>query len=108
MSLRSSNSLLETSFKATVRIFLMNDEFAHACHVVFVLCNAAGSDAKKRLNCKNVRRIKLSAAVYVLHSYSVFSLMALKELPVDDSLQISKLQRQCSHRAQGIGKGSQT
>lgn len=63
----SSNSLLETGFKATVRILPMNDEFAHACHVVFVLCNAAGSDAKKRLNCKNVRRIKLSGAVYALH-----------------------------------------
>lgn len=67
MSLRSSNSLLETSFKATVRILPMNDEFAHSCLVVFVLCSAAGSDAKKRLNCKNVRRIKLSGALYALH-----------------------------------------
>lgn len=49
MSLRSSNSLLETSFKATARILPMNDEFAQSCHVVFVLCNASGSDATVKM-----------------------------------------------------------
>lgn len=41
-------------------------------------------------------------------SYSVFSPVALKELHVDNSLQISKLKSKCSHRAQEIGKGSET
>lgn len=40
---------LETSFEATVRILPVN---------------ATGNDAKKGLNCKNVKKIKLSGAVY--------------------------------------------
>lgn len=82
MSLRSSNSFLETSSEATVHIFLMN---------------ATGNDAKKGLSCKNGKKMKLSGTVYAwASSFSVFSLVALNKLPVDNNLQISKLPSKCS------------
>lgn len=90
MSLRSSNSLLETSSEAAVRILPMN---------------ATGNDAKKGLSCKNAKKRTLSGAVYSLaSSSSVFSLVALKELPVENNLQISKLRSWCSQTAEEIGK----
>lgn len=77
MSLHSSNSFLETSSEATAHILLMN---------------ATGNDAKKGLSCKNGKKMKLSGTVYAwASSFSVFSLVALKEVPVDNNLQISKL-----------------
>lgn len=59
MSLRSSNGLLETSFKATVRILPMN---------------AAGNDAKKGLNCKMGG--KLSCQVLYMLCIEIFCIFS--------------------------------
>lgn len=52
---------------------------------------------KEGLSCKNGKEMKLSGTVFAWASrFSLFSLVALKELPVDNNVQISKLPSRCS------------